>query len=272
MAVKLIVCDLDGTLMSTDHTTVTPRTIRALRSAHERGIKTAIATGRCLALTDGVTQQLEFIDYVITGNGAAAYDRAAKKNICTDSIQNETAKKVIEYFLDKEVFFEVYVNGRSQYQLGTEKYFCNEGFPEGFIDEVQSVMDGHGDLLEYLGDRDIEKITLYSVKDSDYCAYKSKMLEYGLNAVTSFPGNLEATAQGASKGTALKMLCEKLKIDRSQVMSFGDAENDCSMLEYAGLSFAMENGSDACKASAKYITESNADDGVARAVEKYALV
>ena len=81
-----------------------------------------------------------------------------------------------------------------------------------------------------------------------------------------------AGPSASGKTTTAHMLCEKLKIDRSQVMSFGDAENDCSMLEYAGLSFAMENGSDACKASAKYITESNADDGVARAVEKYALV
>jgi hydroxymethylpyrimidine pyrophosphatase-like HAD family hydrolase len=54
-------------------------------------------------------------------------------------------------------------------------------------------------------------------------------------------------------------------------MSFGDAENDCPMLDFAKYSFAMENGTDECKAHAKFVTKSNAEDGVAVAVEKYAL-
>ena len=50
-------------------------------------------------------------------------------------------------------------------------------------------------------------------------------------------------------------------------MSFGDAENDCPMLDFAKYSFAMENGSDECKSHAKFVTKSNAEDGVAVAVE-----
>ena len=54
-------------------------------------------------------------------------------------------------------------------------------------------------------------------------------------------------------------------------MAFGDAENDCSMLRFAGWSFAMGNACDACRAAAKYQTASNAEDGLAQAVEKYVL-
>ena len=48
--IKLIATDLDGTLMSPDHLTVTPRTVSALKAAHDKGVRIAIATGRPMAL------------------------------------------------------------------------------------------------------------------------------------------------------------------------------------------------------------------------------
>ena len=54
-------------------------------------------------------------------------------------------------------------------------------------------------------------------------------------------------------------------------MTFGDASNDATMLEYAYYSFAMENGDEICKKSARFSAPSNAEDGVAQMVEKYVL-
>ena len=81
MAVKLIVTDLDGTLMSPDHQTVSERTKNALKTAHDNGVKIAIATGRTLTFTDNVTSQVPFVDYVIYSNGAAVFDRNARTKI-----------------------------------------------------------------------------------------------------------------------------------------------------------------------------------------------
>ena len=67
------------------------------------------------------------------------------------------------------------------------------------------------------------------------------------------------------------MLCGKLGIDASEVMAFGDADNDLGMLSWAGWSFAMGNGTDKAKAAAKYVTGTNSDSGVAQGVERYAL-
>ena len=75
MSIKLIATDLDGTLMSGDHLTVSPRTVAALQAAHDRGVCLAIATGRTLDFIDHVTAQVPFVDYVIYSNGAAVYDR-----------------------------------------------------------------------------------------------------------------------------------------------------------------------------------------------------
>lgn len=271
MSIKIIASDLDGTLMSTDHMTVSPRTKEALKRAHDMGVKLAIATGRPLALIDYVVEQIPFVDYVITANGACVYDMAQKKNIYTDLISNEITKELITYFLSRKVFFDVYIDGRSKYQLDTQKYFVNNAFSQEFIDEVIKSMDGFENLSEFVADKGIEKITLYSVKDSDYDTFKGKMELLGLSASTSFKGSLEATSATAHKGLALKRLCDILGFTADEAMSFGDAGNDCPMLEFAKYSFAMKNATAQCKASAKYITESNGKDGVAQAIEKFVL-
>lgn len=271
MAIKIIASDLDGTLMSTDHMTVSPRTKSALKRAHDMGVKLAIATGRPLALIDYVIEQLPFVDYVITANGACVYDMAQKKNVYTNLISNEITRELLAYFLSREVFFDVYIDGRSKYQLDTQKYFEGSAFPQGFVDEVVKSMDGFESLTDFVGNQGIEKITLYCVKDNDYNKFREKMEGLGLSAATSFKGNLEATALTAHKGAALRGLCDILGFTADEAMSFGDAGNDCPMLEFAEYSFAMENATQECKAAARYITGSNGDDGVAQAIEKFVL-
>ena len=59
--IKLIATDLDGTLMAPDHLTVTDRTYNALKTAHDKGIKIAVATGRPMTLIDNVISQVPFV-------------------------------------------------------------------------------------------------------------------------------------------------------------------------------------------------------------------
>ncbi|MCM1286439.1 MAG: Cof-type HAD-IIB family hydrolase [Acetobacter sp.] len=271
MPIKIIASDLDGTLMYTDHVTVTKRTYQALKQTHDMGVKLAISTGRPLALLDGVLEQIPFVDYVITANGAGVYDRNSGRNIYTNYISNDIAVKMIKYFLTQEVFFDVYIDGRSKYQLGYEKYFINEDFETPFMKEIMLSMDGFDNLLDYVENKDIEKITLYNVKDKDYDIFKAEMENYGLNTATSFKGNLEATVGTTDKGYALKGLCDILGFTADEAMTFGDAGNDCPMLEFAKYSFAMKNATPQCKASAKYSAKSNAEDGVAQAIEEFVL-
>lgn len=269
--IKIISTDLDGTLMSTDHLTVTERTLSALKQAHDRGVKLAIATGRPMVLIDNVIKQVPFVDYVIYANGAGVFDRNENRQIYSDLIPNDKARELISYFLEKEVFFEVYVDGRSICQAGLDKYFDRGEFPQEFIDEAINSMDACESLLDFLENKDVEKITLYSVKDEYYDDFIKKMKSYGLTTAISFNGCLEGTSPTANKGNALKGICDALGFSPDEAMSFGDAGNDVPMLEYAEYSFAMGNASEECKKSAKFITDSNANDGVAVAVEKYVL-
>ena len=75
-----------------------------------------------------------------------------------------------------------------------------------------------------------------------------------------------------SKGSAVLHLAKTLNIDKEEIMCIGDSENDISMLKVAGLSIAMGNGDDLVKEIADFITDTNNNDGVAKAIEKYVLL
>lgn len=272
MSIKLIATDLDGTLMSPDHLTITDFTLDTLKKAHEKGIKIAIATGRPLRLIDSVVEQIPFADYIIYANGACVFDRAENKLIYSNLIPYTVAREIIDYLLKTKVFFEIYIDGASHFQLGTEGYFDNTGFPEGFIKEVQKSMTGHKDLIKCLDGRGVEKITIYSIDEAEFATLHERLSGASLACTSSFGGNLEATVNGANKGVALAGLCEKLGITADEVMSFGDAGNDIEMLQFAKYSFAMGNADEDCKKSAKFLAKSNGEDGLALAVEEYALM
>lgn len=272
MSVKLIATDLDGTLMSPDHLTVSKRTVDALFAAHEKGVKIAIATGRPMCIIGDVVSQVPFVDYIIYSNGACVFDRAKNKNVYENLIPFEKVKEIIEYLLKYEVYFDVSYKGESHYQRGIEKYFQDtKEFPQEFIDEVFASMNPHEDLAGFLNGDGVEKITLYTVKDENEKEFREKLLSYDFSVASSFRGNLEATVIGANKGTAVAGLCKELGITAQDTMTFGDAGNDCPMLEFAKYSFAMGNGTDECKNSAKFVAPSNAEDGLAQEVEKYVL-
>lgn len=92
-----------------------------------------------------------------------------------------------------------------------------------------------------------------------------------LEMVTSFAENLEFTAAGVNKGTAVQALSARLGLGPEQVMAFGDAGNDLELLAWAGWSFAMANASAEAKKAARYETGSNAEGGVGMAVERWLL-
>jgi hydroxymethylpyrimidine pyrophosphatase-like HAD family hydrolase len=79
---------------------------------------------------------------------------------------------------------------------------------------------------------------------------------------------LTLTAVGADKGLAMAVACRDLGIEPAEVVAIGDADNDIEMFRVAGGSFAMGQASDEVKAAAKAVTASNADDGVAQAIER----
>ena len=86
-----------------------------------------------------------------------------------------------------------------------------------------------------------------------------------------FPGDdfVDVHKKGVSKGTALQKLCNMWDISLSQVIAFGNTENDVSMLKMAGISYAVKNADEYARSAAGNICDSNENDGVAKVLAEY---
>ena len=82
---------------------------------------------------------------------------------------------------------------------------------------------------------------------------------------------MDVHKKGVSKGTALQKLCNMWDISLSEVIAFGNTENDVSMLKMAGISYAVKNADEYARSAAGSICDSNENDGVAKVLAEYLI-
>ena len=88
----------------------------------------------------------------------------------------------------------------------------------------------------------------------------------------TFPSRLPGIMpQGINKAHSLELLCEKLGIQREEVMACGDNTNDAEMVVWAGLGVAVAHAVDSLKAAADYVCSEERSYGVAEAIEKFCM-
>ena len=121
----------------------------------------------------------------------------------------------------------------------------------------------------------IKKVLNYfKSKDEEINNDKNLSLEEikELKNLLNFDTNIEITDKNANKGVALEAYAKEHNIKMEEVMAFGDSLNDYSMLSKDfGYTVAMGNATQKIKKTAKYITKTNDEDGVAKVIEKFIL-
>ena len=157
MAVKIITLDLDGTLMSPDHLTVSQKNKDALRAAHEKGVKIAVATGRTLAIMGDVCTQVPQVDYIIHSNGAGVVDRKTGERLYSNLMSWDFCEKIIDFLNTKPCFYELYVDGKSYVQEDRAPYFITDVLPKEFIDALMDRMEVCTDAKAAVFGKDVEK-------------------------------------------------------------------------------------------------------------------
>ncbi|MDE6659600.1 MAG: HAD-IIB family hydrolase, partial [Eubacterium sp.] len=233
--IKLIAMDLDGTLMAPDHITVTEKTKSALEKAHDMGIKTVIATGRTLSVINDVLKQVPFIDYVIYSNGAGVYDRCKGENIYTNCMPAEVTEKVVDILESYPVYYELYANGVSNADENKIDFFKNKDLPAEFLDFYIKNLEKHKNISKFAKHNEIEKINLFYFDGEFYDEIREKLYAFDeIDKTSPVSGDIEMTYKGVNKGVALENMCKELCFTSDEVMSFGDADNDIEMLQFAG--------------------------------------
>lgn len=272
MNIKLIATDLDGTLMQKDHVSISERTVKAIQKASEKGIYIAVASGRTWVNISKVLVRLGVTDYALLSNGALTVDTRNDKIIYSETMPYEKWHNLFDILLQHEAVFELFYEGKSYIETAMLQKYVTPNLPAVFIEELTASVIAYENVRQKMKGLNIEKFNVLVTPEKHMAHLTSTLKQFEDFAVTSaIPGNLEITRKGVNKGRALKKLCSDLNISSEDVMVFGDSNNDLEMLSWAKWSFGMENATKEAKETARYITESNIEDGVAQAIEHYVL-
>lgn len=275
MEIKLIATDMDGTFLNDDKQ-VLPENLKALEECAAQGIEIVPATGRIVAGIPKEIKNLPGVRYAISVNGAVVVDLEQGKEISTCRIANDLAVRVMEIARDSEadIMFDAYVDGigytNHDFYANVEKYVPLRGVVE-LIRRTRRPVENHVAHVKTCG-KEVDKINMFFASMEDRQRMRAELEKIPkLLVSSSLPNNLEINAMGADKGSALLRLANHLGIGRTETMAFGDGENDLSMIECAGFGVAMENGEEVVKAAADYITITNNEAGVAKAIRQFVL-
>ncbi len=272
MAIKLILLDLDGTLL-TSGKTLSQANYDALAKAHEAGVHIVPSTGRFYGGMPSIIRDLPFVRYVVTVNGAQVYDAQENKVLFREEIPLETAFRVFGELDKLPVIYDCYM-GDFGYDDAAMYDRIDEFIPEPHANAmVKGTRHPVPDLRAFLlkEGRPCQKLQMF-FKDMDRRAVELERLPElfpDLAITSSIPNNIEINSKNANKGRALRFLCEYLGLDVSESMAFGDGSNDLSMIEAAGVGVAMKNADPLLFPAADYVTDTNDNDGVAKAIQKF---
>ncbi len=264
--IRLIAIDLDGTLLR-DDISVSDYTKRVLSKVREKGVHIVIATGRMFCSAREWGKAIGIGDVPLcayTGSmvglcesGKIISDQRMDLNVARD-ILNEGKEN--NWYMQSYIDDKVYVPFRDERTDHYER-ICN----------IRAHVVGND---FWTPEKAPTKVLFY---DNDLSVMEKirklvgKKFEKVAGSVISQPNYFEFNKKGVSKGNAITKLCNERNIPLDSVMTFGNAQNDISMFELSPWSFAVENASEVAKASAKFTTLSNNQDGVAHAIEKYVL-
>ena len=275
MAIKAIALDIDGTLTN-DRKVITPRTKEALLAAQDSGIKLILSSGRPVQGLRAIASELQLETHdglLVAFNGAHVVDAQTDEVLFDQPMEEEVLRALVAHMRGFDVIPWI-----------TEgKYLYVERGARHLI----TYRDASFDIVEY--ERRMCDLELVEVddllevcsrpQDKLLCASEPEYLQKhwramyepffdSLSGMFTADFYFEFMAPGITKGNALTGALPKVGIDASEVIAFGDAQNDISMLEWAGMGVAMGNATEAAKAAADMVTGSNNEDGIAAALEK----
>lgn len=272
MSVKLIALDMDGTLLNSEHH-ISPASVAALEKASERGILLAFATGRSLCELDEVRSAVSAMDYAILEGGASVRDLKNDCSVMKGSMPTADALEIYNTILPFDPMFEVLAEDCIYVQrscLDNIRHYDTCTFEE-FVLQTRIPVDS---ITEFLTQRSepISKLHIFfpDIPQRDRALAACAHLPFDMTH--QLRSNLEFTSRGVTKGLGISRLAEYLGISLSDVMAIGDNMNDVPMLEKVGYPVAMKNAAaPEVFAAAKYVTDTNDEDGVAKAILKWAF-
>lgn len=262
----MIVVDMDDTLLTDDHK-ISNENAKMLLKAQEMGVYVVLASGRPTSAMIDYAKELQCDvnnSYMISFNGSTVTDLKENKILFEHALTKEQVHALYDFSQKHKTHITTYLDGKIISERHSE-----------YID-VESTITG------------LELVIVPSFKDAVTTgAVKCLLLEEpkylknvepllkaampDLSVCMSKPFFLEAAPNGVHKGAAVKIIADKLHIQQCEIIAIGNAENDLTMVQYAGLGVWVDNVEDDLRAFGDVIVASNNNDGVAEVVRRFIL-
>lgn len=280
--IELIAIDMDGTLLGPDHA-ISERNKKAILAAQANGIEVLIATGRGYPEALKPVQEAGLNPGFICLNGADVRDNTGEVVSGIYLLEDEIIK-IREILERNEVDYQIFIEDHV-YTLDAEQQvdiFIQLSEASNQVPDVEGIREG---INASVADGYVVQVDsfdeLLSTKMNDVykifgASYDRARLDIARAALEDIPGlavsssgagNIEITNINAQKGMALEAYSRIKGISLEKMMAIGDNFNDVSMLERVGHSVAMGSAPVEVKKIAKFETDTNANDGVAKAIE-----
>lgn len=255
--IKAIFFDVDGTLVSHRQKSVPEGTRAALEALKQRGIQCVMATGRPVQELPNLPVADIAFDGYITLNGQTCYDRD-KNLIASNPITGAGMERLARMFRENE-WPTALVDRRGMYIN-----YADQLVHRAMADVSTAVPE----IRAYDGS-EIYQAVIFVERDEDDAIAKlvpnCKITRWNPRGIDVLPGD-------GGKVSGIRKYLEYNGIDRSEIMAFGDGDNDREMLAFAGIGVAMGNAEPAVKDAADYVTDSVDDDGIAKALRHFGLI
>ena len=263
MSGKLIFFDIDGTIVD-ENGYIPESTIRAIRTARERGVLCVINTGRPYSHIDPAVKAIGFDAYVCACGQHLVKDGQVVSHVEFDP---DLCRRIVEltrqcrldmaYEAETGIWFDLVHNDKRDSVTATWNHVIRNDFGEH-----QSV-DSPGFRFD--------KLCAFVQPDSDLPRFLAFMEQCG-NIIYREGGMLEITRRGYSKESGLKQMIALLDVELEDCYAIGDSTNDLPMLRSVPHSIAMGDAPEEVKAAAEYVTASLHEDGVAVALAHFGLI
>ena len=279
--IKLIVSDMDGTLLAHD-SSISKGNIEAIRYAQSKGVQFAIATGRDYSSLKGILEAHDLKCFSILGNGAQFCNENGEI-LSSAYFPKKCFKQVLQIFDELKIHYMIFTaNG---FYSTAEPNVVRDAFIDRCVVQFKRKREDYlddgcnqdmacmklkkiGDLDDFINSSiDIIKVEAFNNDVSLIEKAKEKLQEIeGIAYLSSFYDNIEVTDKAAQKGLILENVIEELGYSKDEVMVLGDGLNDITLFERFKYSFAPGNANETIKAMAYQVVGACEEDGVSQAI------
>lgn len=267
---KMIALDLDGTL-NNDEKKITEKTREALLAVQQHGVTVVLASGRQAPGLAREAKALDLKNYhglLLSYNGGRIQDATTGNILFDQAIDRTTALRFLRHLEAYPELSPIVDDGESIFTTDARRHKVQDESRNNNL-KVE-IVENIADAVEARG---FAPVKILTAAPNEILVPRLEDIRRGfedeLSFVQSAPWFYEATVKGVSKSTSLAIVCERLGIARDEVMAFGDAQNDMSMLNFAGHGVAMGNACPELKEMADEITLSNNEDGIAASLTRH---